>query len=367
MASFLSKISDAISYPTSGAGSGVVGIDFSSSAVKVVQIRQKEGSPVLQTYGELSYAPYADKSVGETVKANSEVITEALNDIIKEAKVTTKSAGVAIPLSSSLLNIIDLPPGTSDQDLSEVVPIEARKYIPADPDEIMLDWTLVGDDSKNKDSGPQQALVVAIRKDAISQYRKAVDDTDLNVGFFEIEVFSSIRAILDRGIDPVMLLDMGTSATKMYIVEHGVVRGSHRVDQGGEHITRTLANNLGISFSEAEKIKRQQGLVGDGEDADMVRESAHNVLDHVFSRAEEIIQNYQEDNQKVVKEAVLTGGGAVLSGVSEVADDIIGVEARRADPFSKLETPDFLADTLADIGPEFAVAIGAAMRQLRES
>jgi type IV pilus assembly protein PilM len=367
MPDFLSKISDAISYPTSGSGSGVVGIDFSSSAVKVVQIRRKEGSPVLQTYGELSYAPYVDKSVGETVKATPEVITDALSDIIKEAKVTTNSAGAAIPLSSSLLNIIDLPPGTSDKDLSEVVPIEARKYIPADPDEVMLDWTLVGDESQNKDGGPQQALVVAIHEDAISQYQEAVENTDLNVGFFEIEVFSSIRATLDRGIEPVMLLDMGTSATKMYIVEHGVVRGSHRVDQGGEHITRTLANNLDISFSEAEKIKRKQGLNGEGEDAELVKESAHNVLDHVFSRAEEIIEDYQEENQKVVKEVILTGGGAVLSGVSEAASDIIGVEARLADPFSKLQTPEFLEDTLTDIGPEFAVAIGAAMRQLRES
>jgi type IV pilus assembly protein PilM len=363
MANVFSKISDAILHPTGG-NNGVVGVDFSSSAIKLVQIRQKDGSPVLQTYGELSYAPYVDQSVGETVKATPEVITDALKDLIKEAKVTTKSSGVAIPLSSSLLNIIDLPPGTSDKDLSEVVPIEARKYIPADPEEVLMDWTLVGDDSN--DDGPRQALVVAIHKDAISQYRKALANTDLDVGFFEIEVFSSIRSTLDRGIEPIMLIDMGTSATKMYIVEHGVVRGSHRVDQGGEDIARTLANNLGISFQEAEKIKRHEGLVGDGEDAETVRSSARNVLDHVFQRAEEIIVNYQEENETVVQEAVLTGGGAVLSGVEQVADEIIGIQTRRADPFSKLQTPEFLADTLADIGPEFAVAIGAAMRQLRE-
>jgi type IV pilus assembly protein PilM len=363
MANVFSKISDAILHPT-GDNNGVVGVDFSSSAIKLVQIRQKDGSPVLQTYGELSYAPYVDKSVGQTVKAMPEVITDALKDLIKEAKVTTDSAGVAIPLSSSLLNIIDLPPGTSESGLSEVVPIEARKYIPADPEEVLLDWTLVGDNS-NED-GPRQALVVAIHKDAISQYQQALANTDLNVGFFEIEVFSSIRATLDRGIEPIMLVDMGTSATKMYIVEHGVVRGSHRVDQGGEDITRDLANNLGISFQEAEKIKRHEGLVGDGEDAETVRSSARNVLDHVFGRAEEVIVNYQEENETVVQEAVLTGGGAVLSGVEQVADEIIGIQTRRADPFSKLQTPEFLADTLADIGPEFAVAIGAAMRQLRE-
>ncbi|PSO45193.1 MAG: hypothetical protein BRC25_02795, partial [Parcubacteria group bacterium SW_6_46_9] len=202
----------------------------------------------------------------------------------------------------------------------------------------MLDWTLVGEDTS--DSDQLQALVVAIHKDAISQYQQAIGETELNTGFFEIEVFSSIRATLDRGIEPVMLVDMGTSATKVYIVEHGVVRGSHRIEQGGEDITRTLANTLDITFSEAEKVKRKVGLTGGGDDAEAVKESARNVLDHVFSRTQEIISTYQEDNATVVQETVLTGGGAVLSGVEGVANELIGIEVRRADPFAKLETPE---------------------------
>jgi len=365
MSSILSKISDAIFHPTSGSGSGVVGVDFSSSAIKVVQVRRKDNSPVLQTYGELSYAPYVDKAVGETISVTPEIITDALQDILKEAKVTASSAGIAIPLSASLINIIDLPPGTSDQDLDEVIPLEARKYIPTDPQEVLLDWTLVGEDTSEDDR--MQALVVAIHKDAIAKYKQAVGQADTEPGFFEIEVFSSIRATLDRGIEPVMLVDMGTSATKVYIVEHGVVRGSHRIEQGGEDITQTLANNLGIGFSEAEKVKRKIGLTGEGDDAEAVQKSAHNVLDHVFSRAQEIISAYQEEKATVVQEVVLTGGGAVLSGVEGVANDLIGIEVRRADPFAKLQSPDFLAETLKDIGPEFAVAIGAALRQLQES
>lgn len=364
MSNFFSKISDKLFYPTSGSNKGVVGIDFSSSAVKVVQIRQKDQSPVLQTYGELSFAPYAEKSVGEAVKADTNILTSALKDILKEAKVTTKSAGLAIPLSASLINIINIPPVTDDKKLAEIVPIEARKYIPADPDEVLLDWTLVGE--SDDDASGKKALVVAIHKDAIARYRQAVSRLDLDVGFFEIEVFSSIRSTLDRGIEPVMLLDMGTSATKIYIVEHGVVRGSHRVDQGGEDITRVLANTLSIDFDEAERIKRREGLDGDSGDAEAIKESARNILDHVFSRAKEIVSNYQEQNATVVDEVVLTGGGAVLSGIESVATEIIDIKSRRADPFSKLKTPKFLDSTLKDIGPEFAVSIGAALRRLRE-
>jgi len=364
MSNVLSKISDAIFHPSSG-NSGVVGVDFSSSAIKVVQIRRKDNSPVLQTYGELSYASYTDKVVGESVDATPDILQTALKDLLREAKVTTETAGIAIPLSASLINIIDLPTGTNEQDLDEVIPMEARKYIPTNPDEVLLDWTLVGKGANN--DGHMKALVVAIQKNAISQYQHALSQVDIDPGFFEIEVFSTIRSTLDQGIEPVMLVDIGTSATKVYIVEHGVVRGSHRIEQGGEDITRTLASNLGIDFAEAEKVKRKVGLTGDGDDAEAVKESAHNVLDHVFSRAEEIVSAYQEENATVVQEAVLTGGGAVLSGIEAVANDLIGVAVNRADPFGKLQSPDFLEQTLKDIGPEFAVAIGAALRRLRET
>lgn len=364
MANVFSKISDAIFHPASGSDAGVVGIDFSSSAIKVVQIRQKDKSPVLQTYGELSFAPYVDETIGESVEVGSDVLASALGDILKEAKVTAKSAGVTIPLSASLINIIELPPGTSEDNLQEVVPIEARKYIPAEPEEVMLDWTLIGDEPTQGEA--RKVLVVAIHKETISRYKSAVAGTDLDIGFFEIEVFSSIRSTLDRGIEPVMLIDMGTSSTKVYIVEHGVVRGSHRIDQGGEDITRTIVNEQDVAFSQAEKLKRQEGLNGDGDKADLVAESAHNVLDHVFAQAQEIVSNYQEENATVVEEAVLTGGGAALSGMEETASELLKIEARRADPFSKLQTPEFLSATLTDIGPEFAVAIGAALRRLQE-
>lgn len=364
MSSILSNISDTLFHPGGSSDKGVAGIDFSSSSVKIVQIRNKENTPVLQTYGELSYGPYADKSVGETTDTDTDLLSDALQDVIKEAKVTTDAVGAAIPLSKSLVKIIDLPPITDDSKLEEVVPMEARKYIPADPDEVLLDWTLVGDGSDEEQS--PRALMVAIHKDALSEYRNALSAAELDVSFFEIEAFSTIRATLDRGIDPIALVDVGASATKVYLVEHGVVHGSHNISQGGEDITRNLANSLSIDFTAAEKLKRQYGLKGEGDDAQAVRASADDVLEHVFARVDEVVSDYQEENATVVEKVVLTGGGAVLGGITNAAQQRIDLDVELADPFAKLQTPDFLEETLRDIGPEFAVAIGVALRRLQE-
>jgi type IV pilus assembly protein PilM len=344
---------------------GVVGIEFSAGSIKVIQLKDKNGVPTLETYGELALGPYEKKPIGSAVKSDPEMLGEALTDILDEAGVTTKKAGVAIPISASLVNIIDLPPVSDPEKMAEIIPIEARKYIPVQPSEVLMDWDIL----PNRNSGnaePQQALVVAIHKEAINRYRKALAMTDLDIGFFEIEIFSSIRSILDRGIEPVLLVDLGISSSKIYIVEHGVVRGSHTINQGGQDITRALVSRLGISFDEAEKIKRAKGLVGDGEDADAVRESARTILNYIFSKTNDIVVDYQKNNASVIDEVVLTGGGSILVGIDTIAEKMLKIKTRRADPFSKLETPHFLDKTLKQIGPEFAVSIGVALRRLQK-
>lgn len=366
MANIFSKLTSSLFGSSSdNTTNGVVGIEFSAGSVKVVQIRKNRDVPVLETYGELALGPYDEKPIGAAVKPDPETLGEALTDILEEAEVTTKAAGVSIPISASLVNIINLPPVSDPDKLAEIIPIEARKYIPVQPSEVMMDWDLLpGGD--NREDGPQQALVVAIHKEAIHRYQEALANTDLDIGFFEIEIFSSIRASLDRGIEPVLLIDLGISSSKIYIVEHGVVRGSHTINQGGQDITRALASQLDIDFEEAEKVKRQHGLVGEGEDGKAVRESARTVLNYIFSKTHDIVVDYQKENAAVIEDGVLTGGAAILKGVDQIAEDVLDFKVRRADPFSKLETPDFLSDTLKQIGPEFAVSIGAALRRLQE-
>ena len=61
------------------------------------------------------------------------------------------------------------------------------------------------------------------------------------------------------------------------------------------------------------------------------------------------------------------GGGASLKGLMEMAKDNFKTEAVIADPFNKLATPAFLENILRETGPEFAVAIGLALRKLAET
>lgn len=48
----------------------VLGIDIGSSAIKVIQIKRKNGQAVLETYGELALGPYAGATIGQAVSSS---------------------------------------------------------------------------------------------------------------------------------------------------------------------------------------------------------------------------------------------------------------------------------------------------------
>lgn len=368
----------------------VLGIDIGASAIKIVQIAKKGGVAVLETYGELALGPYGEEVVGRSVQLPVETLAEALRNLLRESSVTTNNCAIAIPLSASLVSLVEMPDIDPNQ-LAQMIPLEARKYIPVPISEVSLDWWIVpkqqADDQVKKVSieddqrkavtmarrkpeqvqgGKVDVLIVAIHNEALHTYQDIVSKAGLRTKFFEIEIFSAVRSVLEHGIVPVLVLDMGAASTKLYLVESGVVRDSHLVSRGSQDITNALAKSLGISPSEAETIKRGEGLNYQVNGESIARVVPMN-LEYILSEANQVIMNYQKKFNKVVTQAVLIGGGVLLPGFVELAKEMMNIDVLAGDPFAKLEAPAFLADMLKKTGPEFAVSVGVALRLLQET
>jgi type IV pilus assembly protein PilM len=354
----------------------VLGVDIGSSSIKVVQIRKKRGKAVLETYGELALGPYAGIEIGRATNLPVEKIIEAVKDILREAKTTTVNCGAALPLSSSLITFISIPP-VPDKQIGDVVALEARKYIPVPLAEVMLDYSIIpreesyatddaGKDVASKtDKQGHDILVVAIHNEYLNSYQSIMVGTGLAPSFYEIEIFSCIRAVLEPGMSTNMILDFGARVTKLYIVERGVLRSSHIINKGSQDITLALSKALSISMIEAEQLKRTYGLKGGPEYKEHSEIITVN-LDYIFYEANATLLNYQKKYAKNVSKVILTGGGALLKGFTDVAKISFQTDVIYANPFGKLETPAFLSEELGMAGPEFAVAIGAALRRLSE-
>lgn len=361
----------------------VVGIDIGTAFIKAVQLKKKKGVAVLETYGELAVGPYAGFSVGQAAVLDTEKLSAALNDLFKEANVTTKIAGIAMPLSTALLPVIEMPALPENQ-LAKMIPIEARKYIPVPIGEVTLDWQIVpkvgmiGDSfsqangGEGSGSGGQtqvekvEVLVAAIHNEAINRYRDIIRRNELQKTFLEIETFSALRSTSREHMAPVMLVDFGASSTKVVVAERGVVRSTHIVNKGSQDITLALSRSMGISASRAESIKREIGLSTDDKDKD-VYGTIMVILDNILAEAGRVIFNYERKYNKTIKKVIFTGGGTLMKGFQPLAQKQLETEVILGDPFSKVAAPAFLEPVLKSAGPEFAVAIGAALRKLEET
>ena len=75
---------------------------------------------------------------------------------------------------------------------------------------------------------------------------------------------------------------------------------------------------------------------------------------------------FEQRMNQSISAVVMTGGGATLKGFGPYAQSKLQAEVRLADPFGKTEAPAFLDSILKEVGPEFSVAVGLALRRLQE-
>ncbi len=357
-------------------GSSVIGIDIGSAFLKVIQLKKKGGQAVLETYGELALGPYAGFEIGQATNLSSEKMSEAISDLFKEANITTMDSGISIPLSSSLMSVIEMP-ALDDSQLKKMIPIEARKYIPVPISEVTLDWWVLPENKKEENNnnvpkktlGKLNVLIVAIHNEIIDKYKKVIKKVGLDNSFLELEVFCTARATFGTHMSSVMILDLGAGSTKISIMEYGIIRSQHIINRGSQYITGTISKSIGVSIKKAEELKIKVGLVADdkfNDDDKKVLKVIELALDNIFSEANRVLLNYQRMYNKTIKNVVLTGGGATLKGLNEFAAKNLETEVIYADPFSKIKTPAFLEPLLKEVGPGFAVAVGVALRKLQE-
>jgi len=119
-----------------------------------------------------------------------------------------------------------------------------------------------------------------------------------------------------------------------------------------------------MNIGRAEEYKREHGLLGEEAGA---KEAMLMPIDSIFSEVNRVLLSYQKKNNRNIGNVILTGGGAVLKGLLPLAKERLETDVALGDPFAKTETPAFLSDVLKEVGPEFAVSVGLALRKLQEN
>ena len=178
---------------------------------------------------------------------------------------------------------------------------------------------------------------------------KCANRTGLDVSSIVLQQLASAEAVLtdDEKDLGVCLVDIGGGTADIAIFSEGAIVHTSVLPIGGNHLTTDIALGIRTPQDEAEQIKQSHGcaLVEQVEAAEQIevpsvggrspRTLSRQILCEIIeARVEEIFQLVREEIRNTAYEdllasgVVLTGGSSRLSGISEVAEDVLGLPIR---------------------------------------
>ena len=344
-----------------------LGIDIGTSSIKVVELSRKGQVIKLVNYGEiktvsLQKTPFRIVEKDGLLLSDREIAV-AIKEVLKEAGIQSREVNFSIPDFSSFFTSFKLPP-MSQKELESAVRYEARSYIPLPLSEITLDWTVIEGKTSNKTEAPLEILVVAIPNEVINQYQEIAALSGLQIKTLDAEVFALCRSLAKNKKTVVAIIDIGARSTTCNILENGDLKLSHSFNISGNELTEILSRSLEMEYEKAEELKKNLGLVGRLESGQSIRDILLPLIDSILTEIKKIFQNYSQQRSKEIEEIILAGGTALLPGLKEYFSEELNKEMELANPFSRIEFPPILGETLQQMGPSYAIAVGLAMRGL---
>ncbi len=192
-----------------------------------------------------------------------------------------------------------------------------------------------------------RAHVVSGAISSIQNLLRAVEDCGVGVSRVVLEPLASAEACLleaDREAG-VVLLDVGGGTTDIATFHRGALTHTAVIPIGGESFTSDVAYGLKIPQHKAEVLKLRYGTtLSSAIDSvaavklDDRHYNAHFISQILEYRARELFDYVRDSLEQTMMRdlipggVVLTGGGSLLDGMTELAEDILGLRARTAVP-----------------------------------
>ncbi len=339
----------------------LVGVDISSTAVKLLQLSQSGGRYRVEHY---AVEPLPPNAVVEKNIVEVEAVGEAIKRALARSGSRSKGASAAVAGSAVITKVVPMQAGLSDEEMEDQVQVDASQYIPYPIEEVSLDFEVVGPVKDSPDM--VHVLLAASRTENVDVRVAALDLGGLQAKVVDVEAFAmenAFRLIADQlsvAKDAlVALVDVGATMTTL-----NVLRGERSIytrEQvfGGKQLTDEVMRRYGLSYEEAGLAKRQGGLPESYEIE--VLEPFKEAMVQQVSRLLQFFYAGSEFNR--VDQIVLAGGCASITGVAEMVEEQLGVLTAVANPLANMSLSNRVqAQSLAQDAPSLMIACGLALR-----
>ncbi len=329
----------------------VLGLDIGTSTIKAVLLRVTKEEVELANAGmvELHLDP-----VMEDKEKRARVI-EGIKRLLEENEIKTREVVTCVPGQSVIIRHLRLPPGARER-LAQVIKFEAQNQIPFPLDRVGMDYQAL----PGKEGEEVKVILAAMKRELIDDHLALIEEAGLKLEAIDISSLSLYNSLKfkkpPKEAEVVALIDIGATTTDISIHRDGVLEFTRSAPVAGNDLTEAIQTKLRVSFSEAERLKR--------EGRDEIADAISPILENLFAEIRRSLNYYRSQPEGAeITRVILSGGSAQLKNLDKFLSQRLGVRLEIADPLSQIKY-DPTTFKLKEILPFFSVAVGLALRAI---
>jgi len=340
----------------------LVGLDISSTAVKLLELGRSGGRYRVESY---TVEPLPTNSVVEKSIADVEAVGEAIRRAVKRSGTKAKQAAVAVAGSAVITKVISMPASLGDDEMESQIQLEADQYIPYPLEEVNLDFEVLGESAKNADR--VDVLLAASRTENVDSRTSAVELGGLTAQVVDVEAFAMENAFtmiadsLEQGGREmtVAVIDVGATMTTLNVMHDRKSIYTREQVFGGKQLTEEIQRRYGLSYEEAGLSKKQGGLPDN-----YIPEVLEPFKESMVQQVGRSLQFFFSSSPyNAVDLIVLAGGCSSIPDIDELIAEKTGTETVIANPFANMALSNRIRpENLSNDAPAMMIACGLALR-----
>lgn len=333
----------------------LTGIDIGSYAVKIVKIKGKGSSRSLEAlgYSRLDSAQSEDGSK----------LSETFRNLFTAHRIKTKKVAAVLSSGSLATEHLYLP-NMPKKDMKEAVRWEMRKKVAFSPEELVCDFTTIGE-VKRGEKSVISLIAFGARKKDVEQLMQTLEDAYLEPVRIDVAPMAMLACFdynneWENGVNYSMI-DIGDSKSMLAIFKDRKLMFVREIPVAGREMTTAVMNKLAYSSDMAEKEKIRCGVLRSVEGGQGVAEAVSGVLERLAAEVHRSFGYYQAQfREGSVSKIFLCGGTARLKGLDDFFANILGIPCFIDDPLRniKVEPKRFEAAKVREFAPALAITVG---------
>jgi type IV pilus assembly protein PilM len=346
----------------------VVGIDISTTAVKLLELSKTSSGYRVESYAfePLPETAVVDKNINEN---EIEVVGAAIARAVKKAKPKAGFAAVSVSGPAVMTKIIPMDGGMSDADILAQIEMDAEQLIPFPLEEVNLDFEVLGPNEREPDR--VDILLAVSRSENVDARVSTIEMGGLKTRVVDIDKYALENAFHllvknDPEIseeDTIALVEVGAVTTTLNVMGENRIVFTREDMFGGKRLTEDIQHNYGLSYDEAQMAKRSGTLPE--EYASTVLEAFKEDVAQEISR---LIQYYYSTSTYGKLSHILVAGGcASIPGIVDNISNKVGGHVTIVNPFIGMSVADKVdKKNLMIDAPALLIACGLALRTFDE-